>query len=198
MVSGVHVAQFVGITASMFVAGQNATFSTAVVPSLLNPSADSPDDETRLVAHWRTAYVRGFYLTPPPLILSCLSFTYLAYMAKPSRLLCCSYAFAATVVPAILPVHTFILMRPYIGALCLRAEKLAGPGHGTRAESLGKDDPATLRTEEEFSTPELVRLWGVHNAYRTVTGFVGAAVGLWAALTHARMLGAGELLYMLT
>ncbi|KAB2569532.1 putative peptidase s9 s15 protein [Lasiodiplodia theobromae] len=183
MVSGVRVAQFVGITASMFAAGQNATFSTAVVPSLRRPS----DDEGRLAAHWRTAYVAGFYLTPPPLFLSCVSFSYLAYSARSSRTLCALYAVAAVMVPAILPVHTFTIMRPYIGALCLRAEKLAGPGHGTNAERLGKDEPATLRTEEKYSTDELVRLWGVHNAYRTVTGFVGAALGLWAALEHEQM-----------
>ncbi|OJD31469.1 peptidase s9 s15 protein [Diplodia corticola] len=184
MVSGVQAAQFVGITASMFAAGQNATFSTAVVPSLLTPS----DDEARLVAHWRTAYVQGFYLTPPPLLVSCVSFSYLSYSARSSGMLCSLYAAAAVLVPAIVPVHTFAIMRPYIGALCRRAERLAGPGPGTKAESLGKDEPATLRIEETHSTRELVRLWGLHNAYRTVTGFVGAALGLWAALNHARIL----------
>ncbi|KAH7032196.1 hypothetical protein B0J12DRAFT_309093 [Macrophomina phaseolina] len=182
----------------MFAAGQTATYSTAVVPSLLRPDAVSPDDERRLIAHWRTAYVRGAYLNPPPLILSALSFAYLAYAARPSRLLCTLYAAAAIVVPAVLPVHTFTLMRPYLGALCLRAEKLAGPGEGAVAERLGKDEPATVATEAKYSTAELVRLFGLHNAYRSVTAFVGAAVGLWAALAHARMLGAGQLVHTLT
>ncbi|KKY13075.1 putative peptidase s9 s15 [Diplodia seriata] len=185
MVSGVQVAQFVGITASMFVAGQNATFSTAVVPSLLAPD----DDEARLMAHWRTAYVQGFYLTPPPLVLSCVSFSYLAYSARSSHTLCALYAAAAVLVPAIVPVHTFTIMRPVIGALCLRAEKLAGPV-STKPTNLGKDEPASLRIEATHSTRELVRLWGLHNAYRTVTGFVGAALGLWAALGHSQMLAA--------
>ncbi|GME56142.1 putative peptidase s9 s15 protein [Neofusicoccum parvum] len=198
MVSGVQVAQFVGITASMFVAGQNFTFSTAVVPSLLKPSASSPEDETRLVAHWRTAYNAGYRLTPRPLFVSCVSFGYLAYMSRASRFLCSLYTAAAVLVPAILPVHTFTIMRPYIGALCLRAEKLAGPGEGTPAEALGKGEPHTLRLEQKTSTEDLVRLWGLHNVYRSVTGFVGAALGLWAALEHARMLGAGEVVDLLT
>lgn len=84
-----------------------------------------------------------------------------------------------------MPVHTFTIMRPYIGALCLRAEKLAGPGDGTPAGNLGKGEKRTLELEEKTSTAELVRLWGVLNAYRAVTGFVGAAVGVWAALEHA-------------
>ncbi|KAB8356649.1 hypothetical protein FH972_024226 [Carpinus fangiana] len=182
----VPIAKVLGITSSMFLAGSTATYSFLLVPTILSTSSS----EATIASQWRTAYRIGFYVTPPQCLIAGASWTYLA-LTVPSEAfgLRVLYTTAAILIPSIIP-YTITIQRKLNATLSRRAERLCGPGEGTRAEKLGIDDEQTKQEEESGeSTRDLVDRWSKHNYGRAAMVGIGALCGVWASLNEAFLSG---------
>ncbi|KAK8157798.1 hypothetical protein IWX90DRAFT_27179 [Phyllosticta citrichinensis] len=195
-INGVRVAQLVGITAATGFAGFNYACSYAVIPSILFESSDTPEEERQLISRWRKIYNIGYRISGPAAVTSCLSFGSLAYLSAPySTSIRNKYIAAAVLLPSAILVHTFVHMRWLLGALNLRAERLAGPGEGTRAERLAKGEARTSAIEASKTTKEMIHMWSKFNIWRSFTGLVGALLGTWASIELSEALGADSVLF---
>jgi len=183
--SAVRFAQILGLTSSAFLAGSNATYTFVTIPTILTHSPTADSDEKTVISQWRTMYNIGFYATGPQCALTFSTFAFLAYSVRHHAFLRNMYIATALICPSILP-FTLTVQRALNGALSLRAEKLVGKGWGTQAERYALENTKAKEMEKAVGTEELVETWAKYNAVRAFIGVVGAAMGAWTCLEHAR------------
>ncbi|EON67042.1 hypothetical protein W97_06159 [Coniosporium apollinis CBS 100218] len=170
------ITKVAAITASAFLAGSTATYSFLWVPSIRNAP------EHIIASQWRIGYRIGFYATVPQCALCALLWAYLAFTAPAGSRARMLYTTAAIIVPSILP-YTLTVQRAVNGALDRRAERLAGPGTGSIAETYSRDEKRSKEFGEGESTTALVESWGRYNMVRAMIVVLGTACGAWAAVS---------------
>ncbi|KAH6707719.1 hypothetical protein BKA61DRAFT_558269 [Leptodontidium sp. MPI-SDFR-AT-0119] len=173
----IRLAQTLGITTSLILAGSTLSTSLTTVPRLL----ESPP--TLLLQQWSHMYAVGKKTGPPISFLSSMAFFYLAWKAHVKPRVVWMYALAGVLGVGIVP-YTFAVLMGTNKRLLRKVE--SARVMELREEDLDLDLDLDLKLDaqrdEEMSAHQLVDWWGVLNLGRGVMLAGSGALGLWAAL----------------
>ncbi|KAE8453669.1 hypothetical protein EG329_009180 [Mollisiaceae sp. DMI_Dod_QoI] len=168
----IRLAQTLGLTSSLILAGQTLTLSTFLIPRLL----DSPTP--LMLRQWNTMYQTGKKQGPPFALISALSYWYLSYQshlsptsAKSSKVI--AYALAGALSIGIVP-YTLAFLMSTNAKLLKKVEE---------TKSLGKTEEITEVGLGNQSAHALVDWWGVLNLGRGLLLVASGVLGAWTALS---------------
>ncbi|EKD15970.1 uncharacterized protein L3040_003405 [Drepanopeziza brunnea f. sp. 'multigermtubi'] len=158
----IRLAQTLGITTSLVLAGTSLSTSTTTIPRLL----ESPP--ALLLQQWRHMYAAGRATAPPVAAVAALSYFFLAYRARSGA---GAGAGAGMYVAAGLLSVGIV---PYTFAVMMRTNRrLLG-----RAAELGVE----VEGEGEESAHQLVDRWGVLNLGRAAMLLASGLLGVWGVV----------------
>lgn len=172
----IRLAQTLGLTTTLLFAGANISLSMILVPQLLKTPSRG-----LLLRQWFSTYYLGKAVARPSIIISSLSYLYLAYhthVADPTNReldwKVWSYVASAVLIAGIAP-YTMTVMGRTNGRLM----ELEGQFRGLSVEEEEKVGEAAVGEETAHS---LVDWWGVLNLGRGAMVAVSGVLGLWATL----------------
>ncbi|KAF2746634.1 hypothetical protein M011DRAFT_468331 [Sporormia fimetaria CBS 119925] len=171
--TGIRVAQVVGITASAFLFGQNASLSYIATPTVMKAPAGLAAQQ------WAHAYGIGKKLGPPLAIISSLSTAYVAYHQDIDSLPFKLNVAATVLVPAIVPFTYAFMIKTN--------NKLLEKSHTLSATA---DDKA--ETQEE-NVHALLDKWATLNLARAMLVGVGSILAAWGAVSKLEIVSFGNL-----
>ncbi|KAK7181250.1 hypothetical protein DPSP01_003337 [Paraphaeosphaeria sporulosa] len=161
--AGLLIAQAVGITASTYLLGGNATIAFVTIPAVMD--APSP----LAAKQWARVYERAkpFGIGCSVIAAACTGFV--AYNQDPASLPFKLNAAATLIIPAIMP-FTVLVLKPI-------NDKLFAKG-----DALALDEKAEVGVAQEETTKALIDRWTKLHLVRTAITGVGAILAIWAAL----------------
>ncbi|KAF1834733.1 hypothetical protein BDW02DRAFT_497496 [Decorospora gaudefroyi] len=175
--TGLVIAQTVGITASLFLLGNNASLSLIAIPAAMQAPA------SLAVKQWHTIFTRGLAMGPPLAIASALATGYVAYMQDPDSLPFKLNIAATILLPSIVP-FTFAFIVPTNNKLMAKKDELG-------SASL-EDKSIEANAAEGETVHELMDRWATLNMARAVLVGAGALCSVLAALSKREVVGFKE------
>ncbi|KAJ4374642.1 hypothetical protein N0V86_007515 [Didymella sp. IMI 355093] len=172
--SGLFIAQALGITASGYLLGSNASLSLIAVPAVMQAPAPLAAKQ------WYTVLTKGGSYGKPLAIISGLASAYVAYNQDTSSLPFKLNVAAAILIPGIVP-FTLAFIVPLNNKLEERMRQL---------ESTSLEDKAVeVGVAEEETTHALIDRWGVLNLARAGLIAAGVLCTVIAALDKREVVG---------
>ncbi|KAF2274918.1 uncharacterized protein EI97DRAFT_459871 [Westerdykella ornata] len=166
---GLKIAQAVGLTASAYLFGQNASISYIGVPALMQAPAPLA------VKQWDTVYSIGKKTAPALAVVSSLALGYVTYHLDP-RSLHYKLNLAATIlIPSIIP-YTFAFIVPTNKKLYEKLRSLATTGLEDKAAEVGVAKKETVNA--------LLDKWATLNLIRALLAGAGAVLAAWGTVSH--------------
>ncbi|KAF2463248.1 uncharacterized protein BDR25DRAFT_307855 [Lindgomyces ingoldianus] len=172
--SGILIAQAVGITTSVFLAGQNAAFSYATVPALLEAPAPLA------ARQWKKVFDLGKKVGPILAVAGTIATGYLASQQDTSSLPFKLNLAATIIFPSIIP-YTLAFMKPTNNKLLSKADSLASTELSNKAAEAGVTQSETVHA--------LLDKWATLNLARALITCVGALCAVWAAIDKREAVG---------
>ncbi|KAI9051200.1 hypothetical protein LZ554_005302 [Drepanopeziza brunnea f. sp. 'monogermtubi'] len=173
----IRLAQTLGITTSLVLAGTSLSTSTTTIPRLL----ESPP--LLLLQQWRHMYTAGRATAPPVAAVAALSYFFLAHRAHTGGDgYAGGYVAAGLLSVGIVPYTLAVMMRTN-RRLLGRAEGLLGLGLGlARVEEVGGEVEVEVEEKGEESAHQLVDRWGVLNLGRAAMLLASGLLGVWGVV----------------
>ncbi|KAJ4337229.1 hypothetical protein N0V87_004902 [Didymella glomerata] len=171
---GLFIAQALGITASGYLLGSNASLSLIAVPAVMQAPAPLAAKQ------WYTVLTKGGSYGKPLAIISGLASAYVAYNQDTSSLPFKLNVAAAVLVPGIVP-FTLAFIVPLNNKLEERMRQLDSKSLEDKAVEVG--------VAEEETTHALIDKWGVLNLARAGLIAAGVLCTVVAALDKREVVG---------
>ncbi|KAF2692025.1 hypothetical protein K458DRAFT_354231 [Lentithecium fluviatile CBS 122367] len=166
--TGFLVAQAVGITASTYLLGTNASLSFISVPALMMAPAPLA------ARQWKKVFDTGKAIGIALSIASALGTAYVAFHQDPSSLPFKLNLAATLLFPSIIP-FTLVFIGPVNAKLAYKAHALASSG-----SLADKDIEAGVAADETVHA--LLDVWATRNLARAAITGLGVVFAVWAAL----------------
>ncbi|OAL43546.1 hypothetical protein IQ07DRAFT_616393 [Pyrenochaeta sp. DS3sAY3a] len=165
--TGLIIAQTVGITASAYLFGQNASLSFVSIPAVMQAPAPLAAKQ------WSTVFTIGQAFGPPLAIASALATGYAASQLDPKSLSFKLNVAATLLLPSIVP-FTFAFIVPTNKKLLAKRDQLAAASLEDKAIEVGVAQDETVHA--------LIDKWGTLNLARAVIVGTGALCAIIAAV----------------
>ncbi|KAH8598961.1 hypothetical protein B0O99DRAFT_683694 [Bisporella sp. PMI_857] len=163
----IRVAQTLGLSSSLVLAGASFSLSAYVVPSILSSPAPL------LLRQWHTMFARGKAQIPTVALISALSYSYLAYSSSSSASSWSAkrtqYTIAGVLAVGLVP-YTVLFMKGTNDKLFALIERISAVG--------GNE----IVVEGGETVHSLVDWWAVLNLGRCVLLASAGVLGTWTAL----------------
>ncbi|KAF2680414.1 hypothetical protein K458DRAFT_421641 [Lentithecium fluviatile CBS 122367] len=169
------IAQAVGITASTYLLGTNASLSFISVPALMMAPAPLA------ARQWKKVFDTGKTIGISLSIVSALSTAYVAYHQDTSSLPFKLNLAATILFPSIVPFTIFVI-GPINDKLMEKAQSLASSSLEDKGVEAGVTSSETVNA--------LLDKWATRNLARAAITGLGAIFALWAALDKREAVGA--------
>ncbi|KAJ4304678.1 hypothetical protein N0V90_000205 [Kalmusia sp. IMI 367209] len=172
--AGFLIAQAVGITASTYLLGGNATIAFVAIPPIMDAPAPLA------ARQWAKVYNLGKPFGIGCSLVATLATAYVAYNQDPASLPFKLNAAATLIFPSIIP-FTILAIKPI-------NDKLFG-----KADSLALEDKAAeVGVAQNETTKALIDKWAKVHLVRTAITGVGVVLAVWAALDKREAAGANS------
>lgn len=175
----IRLAQVLGITSSLFLAGMTTSLSVSTVPRLLESPA------SLLLRQWGHLYDGGKKTGPPVSLVAGLAYFFLAYRAHVSpwrhgganpALFAAAAALSLGIVPYTLAVLARTNRALLAKVAALRRWDVAGQ------EGEGEGEGRGLRSQEDESAHQLVDRWALLNLGRAGMLLASGLLGVWGVV----------------
>ncbi|CAO2653352.1 Nn.00g027630.m01.CDS01 [Neocucurbitaria sp. VM-36] len=172
--TGLVIAQTVGITASLFLLGSNASLSFVAVPAVMKAPAPLAANQ------WYTVLTHGGAIGRPLAILSAIATGYVAYHQDPSSTPFKLNIAATVLLPSIVP-FTLAFIVPTNNKLIAKKDELASASLDDKAAEAGVAQDETVHA--------LIDRWATLNLARAVLVGAGALCAVLAAVNKREVVG---------